>query len=147
MGDRLFLGRDFVPEEGEVGKDHVVILTHRLWLHLGADRGIIGKQIKMGGEPYTVVGVNRPGQIDRLESQFIVPLSFRPDQINHDFHWLLVLGRLKPGVSLSQAQADMNVVTARIAQDIRSPIKVGPPVSKSCTTISSPRIPRRFYGC
>ena len=116
MGDSLFLGRDFVPEESEVGKNHVVILTHRLWLHLGADREIIGKQIKMDGEPYTVVGVNRPGQIDRLESQFIVPLSFKPDQINHDFHWLLVIGRLKPKVSLAQAQADMNVVTARIAQ-------------------------------
>jgi putative ABC transport system permease protein len=44
-----------------------VILTHRLWLHLGADRDIIGKQIKMNGEPYTVVGVNQPGQTDRLE--------------------------------------------------------------------------------
>jgi putative ABC transport system permease protein len=116
MGDPLFLGRDFLPEESEVGKDHVVILTHRLWLRLGADRGIIGKRIKMDGEPYTVVGVNQPGQIDRLESQFLVPLSFKPDQINHDFHWLLVIGRLKPGVSLAQAQADMNVVTARIAQ-------------------------------
>ena len=116
MGDTLFLGRDFLPEEGEVGKDHVVILTHRLWAHLGADPNIVGKPIKLDGEPYTVVGVNQPGQIDRLESQFVVPLSFKPDQINHDFHWLLVIGRLKPGVSLAQAQADMNVVTARIAQ-------------------------------
>jgi len=115
-GDPLFLGRDFLPEEGQVGKDHVVILTHRLWLHLGADPHIIGKPIKMNGELYTVVGVNQAGQIDRLESQFVVPLAFKPDQINHDFHWLLVLGRLKPGVSLAQAQADMNVVTARIAQ-------------------------------
>ena len=116
MGDTLFLGRDFLVEEGEVGKDHVVILTHRLWIRLGADPDIIGKQVKMDGEPYTVVGVNQPGQIDRLESQFVVPLSFKPDQINHDFHWLLVIGRLKPGVSLAQAQADMKVVTARIAQ-------------------------------
>jgi predicted permease len=116
-GDRLFLGRDFLPEEGEVGKDHVVILTHRLWLHLGADHNIISKQIKMDGEPYTVVGVNEPGQIDRLESQFVVPLSFKPDQVNHDFHWLLVIGRLKPGISIAQAQADMNVVTGRIAQE------------------------------
>lgn len=117
MGNDLFLGRDFLPEEGEVGKDHVVILTHRLWEHLGADRGIIGKQIKMNGEPYTVVGVNTPGQTDRLESQFAVPLSFKPDQINYDFHWLLVLARLKPGVSIHQAQADMDVVTSRIAKE------------------------------
>jgi predicted permease len=117
MGTPLFLGRDFLPEEAEVGKDHVVILTHRLWLHLGGDRDIIGKPIKMDGELYTVVGVNEAGQTDRLESQFVVPLTFKPDQINHDFHWLLVIGRLKPGVSIAQAQADMNVVTSRIAQE------------------------------
>jgi putative ABC transport system permease protein len=117
MGDTMFLGRDFLPEEGEIGKDHVVILTHRLWAHLGGDPDIIGKQIKMDGELYTVVGVNQPGQIDRLESQFVIPLALKPDQINHDFHWLLVIGRLKPGVSISQAQADMNTVAAGIAQD------------------------------
>jgi len=111
------LGRDFLPEEGHVGKEHVVILTHRLWEHLGADRSIIGKQIRMNGELYTVVGVNMPGQTDRLESQFVVPLAFKPEQVNHDFHWLLVIGRLKPGVSIAKAQADMDVVTGRIAQD------------------------------
>jgi putative ABC transport system permease protein len=117
MGDHLLLGRDFLREEGEVGKDHVVILTHRLWEHLGADRSIIGKQIPMNGERYTVVGVNLPGQTDRLESQFVVPLAFKPEQVNHDFHWLLVIGRLKPGVSIAKAQADMDVVTGRIAQE------------------------------
>ena len=117
VGTGMFLGRDFLPEEAEIGKDHEVILTHRLWLHLGADRNIIGKQIKMNSEPYTVVGVTPPGQTDRLESQFMVPLAFKPDQINYDFHWLLVIGRLKTGVSIAQAQTDMNVVTARIAQE------------------------------
>ena len=117
MGNDLWLGREFLPEEGEVGKDHEVILTHRLWEHLGADPAIIGKQIRMSGEPYTVVGVSAAGQADRLESQFTVPLSFKPEQLNHDFHWLLVLGRLKPGVSIARAQADMDVITGRIAQD------------------------------
>lgn len=116
MGTPLFLGRDFLAEEGELGKDRVVILTYRLWTHLGGDRDIIGKQIKMDGVPYTVVGVNQAGQTDRLESQFVVPLAFKPEQIKHDFHWLLVIGRLKPGVSIAQAQADMNLVSARIAE-------------------------------
>src|SRR5271169_2150867 len=116
-GNVFLMGRDFLPEEGELGKDHEVILTHRLWEHLGADQNIIGKPLQMNGEPYTVVGVLVAGQADRLESQFSVPLAFKPDQINHDFHWLLVMGRMKPGVSLSQAQADMEVVTNRIAQD------------------------------
>jgi putative ABC transport system permease protein len=116
-GNDFFLGRDLLPEEGEVGKEHVVVLTHRLWEHLGSDRNIIGKQIRMNSEPYTVVGVLAAGQADRLQSQFVVPLAFKPEQLNHDFHWLLVMGRVKPGVSLAQAQADMEVVTARIAQD------------------------------
>jgi putative ABC transport system permease protein len=116
-GNTFLMGRDLVPEEGVPGKDHVVILTHRLWEHLGADRNIIGKPIQMNSEPYTVVGILTPGQTDRLESQFVVPLAFKPEQINHDFHWLLVMARMKPGVSLSRAQADMEVVTNRIAQD------------------------------
>ena len=116
-GNVFLMGRDFLPEEGEPGKDHEVVLTHRLWEHLGADHNIIGKQIQMNNEPYTVVGVFAAGQTDRLESQFSVPLAFKPDQINQDFHWLLVMGRMKPGVTLAQAQADMEVVTNRIAQD------------------------------
>jgi putative ABC transport system permease protein len=116
-GNDFFLGRDFLPEEGQPGKDHEVVLTHRLWEHLGADRNIIGKPIQMNSEPYTVVGVLAAGQADRLEGQFIVPLAFKPEQINHDFHWLLVMARMKTGVSLTQAQADMQVVTSRIAQD------------------------------
>jgi putative ABC transport system permease protein len=116
-GNVFLMGRDFLPEEGEPGKDHEVILTHRLWEHLGADHNIIGKSIRMNSDPYTVVGVLAAGQTDRLESQFFVPLVFKPEQINHDFHWLLVMGRMKPGVTLAQAQADMEVVTNRIAQD------------------------------
>jgi predicted permease len=116
-GNTFLMGRDFLPEEGVPGKDQEVVLAHRLWEHLGADRNIIGKSIRMNNEPYTVVGVLTPGQTDRLESQFVVPLAFKPEQINHDFHWLLVMGRMKPGVSLAQAQADMEVVTNGIAQD------------------------------
>lgn len=116
-GNTFQMGRDFLPEEGEPGKDHEVVLTHRLWEHLGGDRNIIGKPIQMNNEPYTVVGVLTPGQTDRLDAQFTVPLAFKPEQINHDFHWLLVMGRMKPGVTLAQAQADMEVVTNRLAQD------------------------------
>ena len=116
-GNAFLLGRDFSPDEGQPGKEHEVILMHRLWEHLGGDRNIIGKTIQMNSEPYTVVGVLAAGQSDRLDAQFVVPLAFKPDQINHDFHWLLVMGRMKPGVSLAQAQADMEVVTNRIAQD------------------------------
>ncbi len=116
LGNRFALGRDLLPEEGVDGKDHVVVLMNKLWKRLGADPNIVGKQIKLDQKPYTVVGVLGAGQADRLDQDVIVPLVFKPEQKNHDFHWMLVMGRLKPGVTLKQAQSDMDAVTARIAQ-------------------------------
>lgn len=116
MGRSFFLGRDFLPEEGVAGKDHVVILAHKLWEHMGADAKAIGTTMRVNGEPYTIVGVLPTGVDDRSDAQIAVPLVFTPDQVNHDFHWLLSIGRLKPGVTLKQAQADMDSVTAHIAQ-------------------------------
>jgi putative ABC transport system permease protein len=117
MGVKFSLGRDFIPEEGEYGKDQEVILVNRLWQRLGADPNIIGKQLRVDGKPYTVVGVMAPGAPDRLQTEMIAPLAFKPEQINHGAHWMLVMGRLKPGVTLAAAQADMAVVTSRIAKD------------------------------
>jgi len=116
MGEPLLMGRYFLPEEGVEGRNHVVILTHKLWMKLGADPKIIGTTLRMDNEPYTVVGVQRPGIFDRQQAQLIVPLVFKPEQINHDFHWLLVMGRLKPGVTVKQGQQNMDSVTAHIAE-------------------------------
>ena len=115
MGNTFYLGRDFLPEEGQLGKEHVVILTHKLWLKLGSNPNIVGTPLRMDGEPYTVVGVLASGLSDRGQGQLTVPLVFKPEQLNHDFHWLLVMGRLKPGVTVKQAQADMDAVTSHIA--------------------------------
>src|ERR1700722_2718061 len=115
QGIPFLMGRDFLPEEGIPGKDHAVILTYRLWNRLGANRGILGQPIRVNGEPYTVVGVLSPGVGDRFTFELSAPLAFRPEQINHDYHWLLTMGRLKNGVTLQQAQADMDAVTSHIA--------------------------------
>src|ERR1051325_3133492 len=89
-GSPMWLGRDFLPEEGEAGKDHVVVMTHRIWSQsFGADREIIGKQIRMNGEPYTVIGVTPPGMRDRQPSQLMLPLAIRPEQATHHAHSLL----------------------------------------------------------
>ncbi len=116
IGNRFQLGRDFTGEEGVLGKDHVAILMNKLWKRLGADPEIVGKQIMLDQKPYTVVGVLAGGQADRLDHDLVVPLAFTPDQKNHDFHWLLIMGRLKDGVTLKQAQADMDAVAAHIAE-------------------------------
>jgi len=118
IGDKPFMGRYLLPDDAVPGKDHVVIITHKLWeKHFGADPNIIGKQIHLSGELYTVIGVQPPGQPDRLDRQLVLPLVFTPDQTNHDFRWLVILGRMKPGVRLAQANADMDTVARHLAED------------------------------
>jgi putative ABC transport system permease protein len=118
LGIPFFLGRNFLPEEGEPGKEHVVILTHRLWRHLGANPKIIGLTMQVNGAPHSVVGVLAPGTADRWDWELIVPLVFKPEELaNHDSRGWLVSGRLKPGVTLKQAQAEMDAITAKEAQD------------------------------
>jgi putative ABC transport system permease protein len=115
QGMPFLAGRDFLPEEGKPGNSNEIILTYKLWNHLGANQSLIGKQIRIDGEPHTVVGILAPGIGDRFDFQLAAPLAFLPEQINHEYHWLLAMGRMKPGVTLQQAQADMNAVSSHIA--------------------------------
>src|SRR6185503_4386432 len=92
----LLLGRNFLPEEGEPGRDHVVIISHNVWSkYFNSNRDLIGKPIRMNGEFYTVVGILPPGLHDRLSSQIWVPMSFRPEDITHDTNFMPVMARLK----------------------------------------------------
>jgi putative ABC transport system permease protein len=114
----LLYGRDFLPEEAQSGKEHVVILSHRLWQRqFGGKPGLVGKEIRMNGDPYTVVGILPPGMHDRFNSQLWVPLSFRPEEIRHDSNFLLVMARLKDGVTIEQAQADVSATAAQLQQE------------------------------
>jgi predicted permease len=117
IGDRPFMGRYFSEEEGTPGKDRVVIITHKLWQsYFASDPHIIGKQIHLDGRLYTVIGIQPPGQPDRLVRQIVVPFVFAPDVINHDFRWFVVLGRLRTGVTIAQGNADMDAVARHIAE-------------------------------
>ena len=117
-GYPMLLGRSFLPEEGEVGKERVVILSHRFWQnYFGANRELIGQQIRMNGEPYTVIGVASPGLNDRFQAQLWVPMAFKPEQINPENIWLSVMGRLKDGVSQEQANAEMQEIARQLAQE------------------------------
>ena len=110
----MLLGRDFLPEEGEAGRDQVVILSHRFWSnYFNANRELVGKVIRMNSEPYTVVGVLQPGVYDRLNSQLFVPLTFNPDQALRDTNFTPVMARLKDGVTIGQAQAEMSGIAAQ----------------------------------
>jgi putative ABC transport system permease protein len=114
----LLYGRDFLPEEGEPGNGHVVILSHRLWQRqFGGNPELVGKQVRMNGEPYTVVGILPPGMHDRFNSQLWVPVSFTPEDITRDSNYMLVMARLKDGVTIDQAQAEMNGIAAQLQQE------------------------------
>lgn len=118
----LMLGRDFLTEEGQPGNDHVVILSNRLWARaFNSDREIVGKQIRMNGEPYSVVGVLPPGIHDRFNSQFWVPLVIQQDPTRPGSSSVSVMGRLKDGVSLAQAQADMDIIALQIQTERPKP--------------------------
>ncbi len=112
-GVKFYLGRDFLPEEEQPGRDRVVVLSYRLWKRLGADPNILGKAVKLDSIPHTVVGVWADGIPEERGIRWLcVPLVFKPAQVNRDR--LIVLGRLKPGVTIQQAQADMDRVTAEV---------------------------------
>jgi putative ABC transport system permease protein len=118
LSERMWLGRDFRPDEDQPGKQHVVILTHRLWRErFGADRDIIGREVRMDAIPYTVIGVLEPGSWDRAPANIWIPIAFTPAEIaNPQRRPLIVDGRLKPGVTVALAQQEMNVIAADLAR-------------------------------
>jgi len=119
LGEGVALGRDFLPDDDEPGKNQVVLLSNRLWRQrYGADPGMIGRDIRMDGQPYTVVGVLPPGPSDRLPADLWMPLTFEPDEVNHISRTLLIMGRLKPGVSIQQAQHEMTSIAGELARSV-----------------------------
>ena len=131
VGVEPILGRSFLAEEYEPGKGQAVILGHSFWQRrYGGDQKIINQAITLDGASYTVVGVMPAGifpvwpsasariSFNENEQQFWTPMSFSAQWANvRTAHVLGVLGRLKPGVSLQQAQAEMNTIGARLEHE------------------------------
>jgi putative ABC transport system permease protein len=119
LGVRAQLGRTFQPGEDEAGRDEVAVLRHAFWQRrFGGDPRIVGKQILLDGRPFTVIGV-MPEDFDfpynggELWTPFVFDPKMKQD---HSGHYLRVLGLLKPGVSLAQADADLDQMVKRIEQ-------------------------------
>ncbi len=117
FGVHAALGRTFAADEDQPGKSQVVILSHRLWQsRFGADPKILGRVLMLNGKPCTVIGVlPAHGPFDRSWAQIWLPLAFEPHDMTRDYHWLASYARLKPGVTLEKAQAEMNTIGAHIA--------------------------------
>lgn len=117
FGIKAALGRTFAPDEDQRGKEKVAVLTYRVWQNLmGGDKGILGHQILLNREIYTVIGV-LPGasEFDRRGNDLWIPLAFAPN-VARNYHYLSAVARLKPGVSVQQAQAEMSSIAAGIAE-------------------------------
>jgi putative ABC transport system permease protein len=119
FGVQPIAGRVFTTEEDQPGGPQVLMISERLWrTHLQASRAIVGRTLRINGLPYTVVGV-MPQSFDPLLSKtdLWTPAAFTPEQLrNHDDHYLNTIGRLKQGVSLAQAQSELNVIALRLQQ-------------------------------
>src|SRR5688500_1252994 len=114
------LGRTFVAEDDRPGAHKVAVLSHGLWqARYGGDLQIVNRDIQLDGEKYTVVGVMPAGfQFMESDVRLWVPIALEAEQLaNRGGHYLKVVARLKPGVTLDQAQADLSAVMARIAKD------------------------------
>ncbi|MEK6299567.1 MAG: ABC transporter permease [Acidobacteriota bacterium] len=122
LGVAPAIGRGFLPEEEQFGRHRVVLLSYGLWQRrFGANPEIVGRAIDLSGEPYTVAGVMPQGMpfLDNTpQVELWRPISFAPgdNMDSRNNHFVYLIGRLKPGVRVEQAQADL----AAIAQNIEA---------------------------
>lgn len=121
LGTPPALGRNFLPEEEQAGRHRVAILSDGLWRRrFGADPQLIGRQVQLSGENYTVVGVMPPRfQLTpgtELWTPLMLDAALAPWHANRSHHNIHVIGRLKSGVSLAQAQAAMDVLARQLEQ-------------------------------
>ncbi|MFZ1218272.1 MAG: ABC transporter permease [Chthoniobacterales bacterium] len=113
------LGRDFTAEEDRDGAERVVILSYDFWQHrFGGDRNAIGQTIKLSDQTYTIVGVMPRGfAFPNPRAQIWTPVAFNSaERATRDTNYIDVVARLKPGVSIEQAQANMTAVAQSQAE-------------------------------
>ncbi|MGA8104775.1 MAG: ABC transporter permease [Candidatus Acidiferrales bacterium] len=137
------LGRVVGPEDDQPGKGQVVVISHALWQsHFGTDRGVLGKELSLTGRPYRVIGVmpagfSFPHGAENLDTvgrvtDVWVPWAMTPqEKLSRVDGAGNAIGRLRPGVSLSQAQAEISTITARFDS-------LHPPVFQGSTAVVRP---------
>jgi len=117
LGVEPLLGRTFLPEEEQPGKNHVAVLSYSMWeSRFGGDRDIVGKTITLDAAPYTVVGVMPPEFKYPALTELWTPFTVAAEAANdRGYRYLRVMARLKPGVTMQQAQTEMNAIAGRLA--------------------------------
>jgi predicted permease len=120
MGVAPIVGRTFTATEDQPGREHVVVLSHRLWTRrFGAKPSVVGSTIRLNGASHTVVGVMpRAFDLTTDSEELWTPIAFTPAQkVLHDEHYLTVYGRLRPGATRAQAEQQLEAVAARLRRE------------------------------
>lgn len=122
LGTAPILGRTFAPEEERPGGERVAILSYTHWQHwFGGDPNVIGRTLTVNEQVCTVIGVLPAGfswVFQRIACGLWLPMALHPDRsTDRNFRGLMAIGRLRPGVDLPQAQAEMDVIAAQLARE------------------------------
>ncbi len=120
LGAKPVLGRTFAPDEDQPGKDHVIVLSHRLWqASFGADPRVVGRTVTLNAQPYTVIGVMPAGfefpTFWAPDTRFWAPLALA-NQTSRDERTLRVFARLKHAVTPAAAESELAGVAAQLAK-------------------------------
>jgi putative ABC transport system permease protein len=120
LGVEPLIGRTFREGEDKPGAERVTVLTYGMWRRMfGGDPGVVGQTLTISNNQYTVVGVLPPSfQFALRQADLWLPYQPTPNQLSRRFmHGTNLIGRLRPGVSLEQAQAETSAITRRIAEE------------------------------
>ncbi|HTD55032.1 MAG TPA: ABC transporter permease [Silvibacterium sp.] len=121
FGVSPILGRTFAPGEDQDGKNDVVVLSYETWQQLfGGEKSVLGQKVKLDGRAYTVVGVMPAGfrfPIGKVNAIYTPLHNDKLQRESRGSHWMRTVARLKPGVSVQQAQADLSAVFADLGRE------------------------------
>ncbi len=119
LGLNVMRGRNFAAEEDEPGHNDVAILTWPFWRNHFGGENVIGKKIILDDHPYTITGVLKSSFLDFEDEDILVPVAFDLKQFENarGYHQYSVIGRLRPGVSLSQADAELTALSRFLATE------------------------------
>jgi putative ABC transport system permease protein len=117
LGVQPILGRTWLPGEDRTGKDQVAVLSYGLWReHFAGDPRVLGRSIALNSKKYTIVGVMPASFRYPFQTQMWIPMDmdFKSWMGQRGSHWANAIGRLKPGVSLQAARADLKLISGRL---------------------------------
>ncbi|MFZ3244768.1 MAG: ABC transporter permease, partial [Candidatus Acidiferrales bacterium] len=119
LGVQPLMGRGFTAQEGTPGNDAEAILSYGLWQSkFAGDPGVVGKETHINGRSYTIVGVMGKDYDYPVATDLWVPLALTAaDKTSHDNNYIFPIGRLKPGVSVAQAAAEMDALGKQLAKE------------------------------